>query len=232
MRGTRAPRSTCCSGSTTLRTRSGRPSPRVRTRWSKWWSLGAGLDPLALLLHADFPDVPFLEIDHPETQAVKTHALRRHKALPENVTFLPVDFAVESVQERLRGVETFRPQARSLFLAEGLLMYLSEQEVSALFDLVRRHSAPGSQFLFTFLDSAALADPESAVGRMAQDLERMGEPFQWSLHRKKLDGFLRHHGFRRHALVDHRTLKGRYPQSTDLEHPPVQGEVVVMAEVL
>ena len=36
--------------------------------------LGAGYDPLALLLRPEFPNVRFFELDHPATQAVKRRA--------------------------------------------------------------------------------------------------------------------------------------------------------------
>lgn len=194
--------------------------------------LGAGFDPLSLQLHSEFPEVLWVEIDHPETQAVKERALRARGALLERIKLVPVDFSHESAETKLRAVEGFRPEQPGVFLAEGLLMYLSEAEVAALFELVRRSGAPGSRFLFTFLDQAALADPDSPTSVMAKDLARMGEPFQWTLDRKRLDGFLRGHGFKRVAVADHRTLRTRYVGSGALRDAPAQGEVIVVAQAV
>ena len=203
-----------------------------KSRFEQVVILGAGFDPLSLQLHADFPEVLWVEMDHPETQEVKRRALREHQALPERVKLVPVDFSRDRAEEKLRGVEGFRPEARGVFLAEGVLMYLSEPEVTELFQLVRRNCAPGSRFIFTFLDQAALEDQDSPASVMANDLARIGEPFQWTLSRKRLDGFIRSHGFKCATMADHRTLQSKYVRSEAAEHPPVQGEVIVVAQAL
>ena len=193
---------------------------------------GAGFDPLPLVLHEEFPAVRFIEIDHPDTQAVKRRALEEHRALTPSVTFVPVDFTAESAEEKLLAAKGFQPNACGLFLAEGVLMYLPQAEVDALFATVRRNSAPGSRFIFTFLDSAALEDAESPVAQMARDLERVGEPFRSSQDRKKLDGFLRKHGFKRRAVADHQTLRTSYLLPAGMDRPLVRGEVIVVAQAV
>jgi len=192
---------------------------------------GGGFDPLALMLQPEFPETPIVEIDHPETQAVKHRVLAQMGTLPSTLTLLPIDFALESVEEKLRSVQGFHPQARSLFLAEGLLMYLSEAEVAALFEVVRRNSAPGGRFLFTFLDSAVVEDPNSYVALMAKDLAKMGEPLQWHLSQKNLDNFLHQHGLKRLALADHQTLRSKYLKPLKLDRPLGHGELIVVAQI-
>jgi len=193
---------------------------------------GAGLDPLALRLQPDFPHARFYEIDHPATQAVKRRALERGDGVPPGVTLIPVDFAHESAAERLLAAPGFRPDARTFFLAEGLLMYLKQAEVDALFELVARNGAPGSLFLFTMVDSAALADPDSPVSRMARLLEQSGEPMHSFIERKRLDGFLRKHGFKRRSLIDHQTLATTYLKPRGLDLPLIEGELILLAQAL
>lgn len=193
---------------------------------------GAGLDALAVRLHPDFPQVRFIEIDHPATQAVKRRALEAHHALPAQVTLLPVDFTRESVEEKLRAEPTFRADARSLFVAEGLLMYLGQEEVDALFACVRRNSAPGSRFLFSMVDAAVAADPNSSTARSIRILERMGEPVRSTIERKRLDGFLRKHGFRSRSVTDHRALRATYLAPAGLDLPLMEGELILLAETI
>ncbi|HEU4753105.1 MAG TPA: class I SAM-dependent methyltransferase, partial [Armatimonadota bacterium] len=166
---------------------------------------GGGLDPLALRLAPEFPAARFIEIDHPATQAVKRRALEAHGVSPANVTLLPVDFSRETAEEALRALPQFDPGAPSLYLAEGLLMYLDQKDVDALFAAVRRLGTPGTRFLFSVLDAAALADPEAPLARSARMLERVGEPVRWAPERKKLDGYVKKHGFRSRSVVDSRT---------------------------
>lgn len=208
------------------------PDPRRGAPPAQVVILGAGFDPLALRLARELPEVRFFELDHPATQAVKQRALARHQSAHERIRLLPVDFATESAEERLRAAPGFRAGERTFFLAEGVLMYLAQAEVDALFGLVRRLSAPGSSFLFTALDAALLSDPASPLAHSAGMLARMGEPVRSSLERKSLEGYVRKHGFRLRELADHRTLASRYLEPLKLRRPVFAGELLVLAETL
>ena len=193
---------------------------------------GAGLDPLPLRLLKAFPEVRVYEIDHPATQGVKRQALQERSALPERLALLPVDFSRESAEEKLRAAPEFRPDACSLYLAEGVLMYLEQADVDALFACVRRNSAPGSRFIFTMVDQSRLGDPGSPVAAMARMTERLGEPIRSSIERKRLDGFLRKHGFKSRAVADHNSLKSAYLKPLKIDRSLIEGELIVVAQAV
>src|SRR5439155_26187278 len=84
--------------------------------------LARGFDVLALRLALEFPHVRFLELDHPATQRVKRETLERYGS-PKNLTLAAVDLR----QERIPAGEE-----PTLFIAEGVLMYFSEEEVGLI----------------------------------------------------------------------------------------------------
>ena len=193
---------------------------------------GAGLDPLPQRLLKEFPSIRVFEIDHPATQAVKRQALQEHDALSPQLTLVPVDFSRESAEEKLRASPGFRPDGCSLYLAEGVLMYLEEADVDQLFACVRRNSAPGSRFVFSMVDSAKLNDPNSPVATMARVTERIGEPIRSSLERKRLEGYLRKHGFKSRAIADHNTLRSAYLKPLQIDSALIEGELIVVAQAV
>jgi methyltransferase (TIGR00027 family) len=179
--------------------------------------LGAGYDPLALRLCAARPDLRAFEVDHPATQQVKRRVLEARGAHPPNLALLPVDFAVGSADDALAaaGHDRARP---TFVVCEGVLMYLAPPEADAVFALAARLSAPGSRFVFTWVDAARLeADGDAAL--LARALESTGEPLRSSRRPDELGGFLDGHGFRLEALGDAAALRARYLEPHGITRP-------------
>jgi methyltransferase (TIGR00027 family) len=85
--------------------------------------LGAGLDDRALRFRT--PQIRFFELDHPVTQADKADRLRALGAGPAGPALVPCDFQSDAVGDVLAacGHASTEP---TLFLCEGLLIYLDE----------------------------------------------------------------------------------------------------------
>ena len=99
--------------------------------------LGAGYDARAWRFAR--PDVRFWEVDHPATQADK-----RRRAPADGPTYVPLDLVAASPGPALvdAGLEPGEP---SLFVAEGLVMYLADDELAALAAGLAGVAAPGSR---------------------------------------------------------------------------------------
>src|SRR5437667_9931338 len=98
--------------------------------------IGAGVDPLSFELHQDLPAARFREIDH--------HATERHKvrALPktdvERLHFIAADLNAAALDKKALIKCSFDPAQRTFWIAEGLLMYLTENfDLSLLKTLTR-----------------------------------------------------------------------------------------------
>jgi methyltransferase (TIGR00027 family) len=90
--------------------------------------------------------VTFFELDQPQVQQHKRNALNDAKIPCEHVHFVAVDFSKESPFDRL--VEAgYDPAKKTLFLWEGVSLYLSEPDVRKTMQDVRNHAPSGSVLL-------------------------------------------------------------------------------------
>lgn len=111
--------------------------------------LGAGLDTRPYRLRGA-ERVKVIEADLPAVQADKKKKL--HKALgrlPQNVTFLPIDFDTQSLESAFAGT-AFDPARPAVFIWEGVTQYISEAAVQQTLAFVGK-AAPGSLLVFTYV---------------------------------------------------------------------------------
>jgi methyltransferase (TIGR00027 family) len=99
---------------------------------------GAGYDDRALRFRS--PGVRFFELDHPATQADKLRRLRDMGADPRDVVLAPADFRGDDAAAVLAaaGHDAARP---TLFLCEGLLIYLDVPVIARLLAALRSRAA-------------------------------------------------------------------------------------------
>jgi methyltransferase (TIGR00027 family) len=180
---------------------------------------GAGYDVLCLRLAPSMPQVRFFELDYPATLAVKSAALEAHAARPAGLTLLPVDFGRESAEEKLRALPGYRPEARTVFVAEAVLLYLEPADVDALLASIHRLGGPGSRFIFSLL--APQADAPAGAQKAMQGLAQIGEPVRSTLDPKELPAFLQERGFPRWTTADHEALRARYLAPLGLQGRPL-----------
>jgi methyltransferase (TIGR00027 family) len=136
---------------------------------------GAGLDDRALRFRT--PGVRFFEIDHPVTQADKAMRLGGLGAAQSGPTLVPCDFQSDSVAAALadHGHVGLEP---SLFLCEGLLVYLDEQACSRLLADLAARAAAGSALAAT-LATHSSATPSAQVAAEANAQRRAGASEPW-----------------------------------------------------
>ena len=198
---------------------------------------GAGYDTLALRLHETFPDIQFIEADHPATQRRKIHALaargdaRRQTAT--NLRFLPLDLTRRGqLADALLNFNGYRAGVPTLFIAEGLLMYLAPAEVDELFQTVRDCSGASGQFAFTFMEPQAdgrinFLRPSRAIDAW---LGWRREVFKWGIRRAELPSYLAARGFALREIATGATFRRRYLEPESLARLPLAaGEYVCVA---
>jgi methyltransferase (TIGR00027 family) len=167
--------------------------------------LGAGFDTLACRLQSERPDVRFIELDHPATQAPKRTALGGATAM----TFLAADLATDSPADVLRACPAFAANEPTLFIAEGLLMYFPEKRVAELLGGLAKTTRPPAEVLFSFMARA----PDGSIGFRGEHaaigwwLRQGREPFKWGVAREALPEFLQSCGLHLQTVADHETLR-------------------------
>ncbi len=110
--------------------------------------LGAGLDSLGVRLAVERPDIRVVEIDHPATLAVKRAVLETRPGHGGPI-LAAADFGLEDDGSSLfELVDRDRP---TLFLAEGLLMYLPAARVQSLLGGLAAMMTAQSRLIFSFM---------------------------------------------------------------------------------
>jgi methyltransferase (TIGR00027 family) len=153
--------------------------------------LGAGYDLLCLRLAPEFPEVRFLEVDHPPTARAKQRGLLALHA-PGNVGSIPVDLQEHSLRKVLDEAG-WDQSAVSLVCAEGLTQYLPEQAVRELLAEVALVTGPRSAFALTFVGWRKDENRPEAGPKTDRTLARFakrGEPWLWGCDPSRLEHFL------------------------------------------
>jgi methyltransferase (TIGR00027 family) len=164
--------------------------------------VGAGYDDRALRFRS--PGVRFFELDHPGTQADKARRLRAMGTGPGSggPTLAAADFRDDGVAAVLAvcGHDARRP---SLFVCEGLLVYLDQPTCVRLLGALRERAAPGSRLAASLsvhrdgLDSERVAAAANARRRAAE-----AEPWLTILPAAAQLSLLRQAGWRPAESVD------------------------------
>lgn len=153
--------------------------------------LGAGFDTLALRLHREFPNVNFVEIDHPNTQNAKQDVVKKQNLAQNNLKFISADFNDPNLFNRLLTNNLLKTDAKTLFIAEGLLMYLDETIIEDIFTFIFNQNAIGNRFAFTFMESQNNGKIAFRNSSRFVDfwLKMKGEPFKWGLNKSEITKF-------------------------------------------
>ena len=159
--------------------------------------LGAGLDTYAYRTNL-LDRLRVFEVDYPATQAWKRERLAEASiAIPDALTFAPVDFERESLAEGLAAAG-FDPARQSFFTWLGVVPYLTEQAVFATLGFIA--SLPGgAHVVFDYANPPdAIAEPErrAAHEALAARVAAAGEVFKSYFDTDALAARLRALGFR------------------------------------
>ena len=131
----------------------------------------------------------WFEVDHPDTQRDKLERLERLGITTENITFVPADFMLDEIGTIVVAAG-LQPEVPSLFLCEGVAIYLAHAVLESLMRELRRMSAAGSRLAI----SLSLTSNESAesVRRTAfrAAVAAMGEPARTVLSPDEVDALL------------------------------------------
>jgi methyltransferase (TIGR00027 family) len=193
--------------------------------------LAAGFDTLGLRLCREHPNAQFIEIDHPMTQRVKAAALCRHHLLLENLTFVPADFTEQNLGQVFSQTSVIRPAIETLVLAEGILMYLTAPQVTALFKSVREAFPGRCRFAFTVMEPSRTGNLQfqNASPLVNLWLRLKNEPFRWGISSASLPDFLNTNGFALREMAAEKTFRERYLSNSQTT-PLAKGEYVCVAD--
>jgi methyltransferase (TIGR00027 family) len=188
--------------------------------------LGAGLDARAARFGPTFPDLTFWEVDFPATQYAKRDLLARAGLSREATRFVPVDFEREALDGALLAAGLDRA-APTLFLWEGVTMYLAPEAVVATLEALARvtqGAMAGSLASRVVFDAwVPSSGTLAATARRATSrlLGLIGEPFKFSLAPDEAGRMLSAAGWHLQAAHDRAALATRLGPDRGPIHPDV-----------
>ena len=153
--------------------------------------LGAGYDTMGWRLAPEFPDVSFFEIDHPATARVKARGIEAMEQR-DNLCLIAEDLGQRKMAEVLKTHERWDQKARTVIIAEGLVMYLPSEAVRSLFCQCAVVTGNDTRIAFSYIPSGADGRPDTGrwTGLMLWLQKVAGEPLIWSIRPEELGPFL------------------------------------------
>src|SRR5262249_31926837 len=110
--------------------------------------LGAGLDGRAFRM-PELAGIDGFEGDHPATQAAKPAPAAAPPATARSLQFVAVDFERDALADRIAAAG-HRPGEPTVWIWEGVVMYLRDEAVRATLAAIAARSAPGSTLVVQY----------------------------------------------------------------------------------
>lgn len=184
--------------------------------------LGAGYDTRAYRFAERNRGTRIFELDRPDIQERKRQVLQPHIKKDDRVFYVPADFNKTRLRDVLSAETAYRPDQKTLFLWEGVCMYLEPSSVEAVLNYVASEACEGSRIVFDY----ALKITEENAGNyygaatIARLLKKDGfrEPFLFTLGEDEIAPFLKARGLALAAHMDAAQIEQLFRSgTTDIE---------------
>jgi methyltransferase (TIGR00027 family) len=143
--------------------------------------LGAGLDSRAYRFADALKGARVFELDLPQTQEYKKARVRSVLgALPSHVTYSPIDFTKQDLATVLAASGYDRTK-KSIFIWEGVTMYIPEAGIDATLRALAGNTAKGSRLVFDYFTEQALKNLPPALREVSRNVATVGEPFVFGM---------------------------------------------------
>jgi methyltransferase (TIGR00027 family) len=174
--------------------------------------IGAGYDTRAYRLEGLKNGVAVFEVDHPATQTVKIETIEEiFGERPGRVHFVPVVFGQDKLDEALFA-SGYRKEGKTLFIIEGLLMYIPPPAVDGLLSFIATASRPGSSLVADYFHTDVIDGSSDLPEAMAlkQFVENAGSGLMFGLAPGTEADFFERRGFHQVKTVSAVSCKDRY----------------------
>jgi methyltransferase (TIGR00027 family) len=195
--------------------------------------LGAGYDTRAYRFDELKGRVKVFEVDHPSTQETKMQIVRVILGAPLSyMVYVPVDFEKDNLGEKL-SQGGYDKNLRTLFIWEGVTMYLTAQAVDATLAFVATNSGKGSSIVFDYYLRSAIdgTSREQAAMNLRKFTELAGEPLSFGIEEGTAEGFLSMRGFYQVKNVTTQDLKNTYFEAKDRKREVAPFHAIAVATV-
>jgi methyltransferase (TIGR00027 family) len=159
--------------------------------------LGAGYDSRAYRIEGLKGKVKVFEVDNPATQRAKIEELKKlFESLPDHIVYVPINFGKDKLDQRLFA-SGYQENLKTLFIWEGVTMYLTAEAVDDTLAFVVDNSGRDSSIIFNYIHQSVVdGTSELKVARRNRNLAaRHGEAFTFGIEEGTIEDFLSKRGF-------------------------------------
>lgn len=154
---------------------------------------GAGFDSRGIRFGKASNNAKIFELDAPVTQEAKINQLKKRGVeINPNIIFISIDFNRESIENKL--IESgFCKNKKSLFILEGLTMYLDTGAIDNTFEVIDRFAGDGSEVVFDYVYSSVLREENLYYGEseVYKGVKKENEPWCFGIEKGELRSFLK-----------------------------------------
>jgi methyltransferase (TIGR00027 family) len=175
----------------------------LRERYDQILLFGAGFDTRSLRFHSEAEHTRIFELDSPLTQQAKLQQYRkRNLSAQSNVVFVAIDFDKESLPRKL-DMADFKKNRRTLFILEGLLMYLEPESVQSTLQTIRDYAGTGSRVVFDYVRASVLRHENNLYGEsgLVQTVSKAGEQWRFGIEPDEIGSLAAAYGL---VVCDHK----------------------------
>jgi methyltransferase (TIGR00027 family) len=173
---------------------------------------GAGFDSRGLRFLEKNSRTKVFELDVPITQNAKINKFRKIGIkIHPNIIFIPIDFNKESPEKKLLE-SGFLRNKRSLFILEGLLMYLDPGSVDRTFRMIEEFAGENSEVVFDYILASVIREENIYYGEemIRNRVKRSNEAWVFGIEKGEIEKFLEKYNFHLVRNLDSKALENTY----------------------
>lgn len=173
---------------------------------------GAGFDSRGIRFADLNKKTRIFELDAPVTQEAKINQLKKRGiAIDPNIVFISIDFNKESLEDKLID-SGFKENKRSLFILEGLTMYLDPEAIDSTFQVIDQFAGEGSEVVFDYVYSSVLRGENLYYGEseVLNQLKDTNEPWSFGIEKGELESFLKYKNLKLICSLNSEDLEDKF----------------------
>jgi methyltransferase, putative, TIGR00027 family len=159
--------------------------------------LGASFDSRAIRFNHLSKNTRIYEMDSPLTQSAKIQ--RYHEMgikTSDNLVFIPMDFDKQNIIDRLME-SGFVKNKKTLFILEGLTMYLQPESVDQTFKIIQEYAGKESKIVFDYIYASVLRKENLYDGEkgLYKSVAKANEKWYFGIEKGFINEFLAQYDF-------------------------------------
>lgn len=179
----------------------------IHTGTEQYVILGAGFDTFSI---RNNNNINIFEIDKESLTRDKMHRLNRAKIkIPNNVKLISADLSKDNLKNILEK-HGFDKSKKTIFSCLGLFYYLSDNEISQLFESISEFASDGSSVVFDFADNHLFSSNVPRVKNMLAMAKKSGEPMKSCFSIGELEKMLEKYNFLIYEFLNRDEINNRY----------------------